>query len=144
MNAERALVPISLMDLGRGLDQCLATWRVPKDHNAQAAMDGHLEALSDLPADLVALAFTRAIKTLRFFPVPAEIRELVASEFSARRHTLSRLKAAKGKAEHEQAMERRRHDNAPVKAAEVQEIGRRLRSVNEAFRDRSRTMRAAE
>lgn len=116
-------------------------------------MDGHLEALSDLPADLVALAFTRAIKTLKFFPVPAEIRSLVASEFSALRHALSRLKAAKGKAEHEQLAELRREARASDKAEKVREIGKMLREMNASVEARTkavkggeipRTMRAAE
>jgi len=104
-------------------------------------MEGHLEALSDLPADLVALAFSRAIKTLKFFPVPAEIRSLVASEFSARRHTLSRLKAARGKAAHEQALERQRQARAPAKAAEVREIGERLRAMSDGMAARTKAMK---
>lgn len=141
VNAERALTPISLIALGRGLDVCLRTWRVPKDHDVAAAMEAHLDVLSDLPEDLVELAFSRARKTLKFFPVPAEIRSLVASEFSARRHTLSRLKAARGKAAHEQALERQRQERAPAKAAEVREIGERLRAMSDGVVARTKAMK---
>ena len=55
------------------------------------------EALDDLPADLLAKAVKLAIRQCRFFPVPAELRQLVEADLIERRAHLHRaMRLARG------------------------------------------------
>lgn len=54
----------------------------------------YVEAIQDIPADLLALAAKRAVRECRFWPRPADLREQVKPELSARRRALSRLEFA--------------------------------------------------
>jgi len=138
---ERMLAPAKPEDVAVVLGKTLVMWTPPKELNLQDAMPLYVHALSDLPIDLLRSAMAKATKSCEFFPRPATIRDQVASEFSARRHTLSRLKAARGKAAHEQALERQRQERAPAKAAEVREIGERLRAMSDGVVARTKAMK---
>lgn len=140
-DVERMLIPAKPEDVAVVLGKTLVMWTPPKDLNLQDAMPLYVQALSDLPIDLLRAAMAKAAKNCEFFPRPATIRDQVASEFSARRHTLSRLKAARGKAAHEQGLERQRQARAPAKAAEVRELGKRLRAMSDGMVARTKAMK---
>lgn len=44
---------------------------------SQAKLDGYYESLKDYPIEKIETAFSNAIGTLKFFPVPAELLELI-------------------------------------------------------------------
>ena len=76
----RAL-PSSRMDSAMSPDQ------------AKMAMLDKIDALSDLPADLVELARWRCMRNCKFSPSPAEIREQVKPEIDEREMASSIIKA---------------------------------------------------
>lgn len=58
----------------------------------------YISAVSDLPADLVTIACRRLLRSARFMPKPAEIREAVSEEFVVRQQTRLRLQLALSRA----------------------------------------------
>lgn len=60
----------------------------------------YVETLADIPDDLIAEAFNRVLRECKFWPRPAEIREMVAPDLSRRRTAVSRLQHALWKADH--------------------------------------------
>lgn len=63
------------------------------DEQAEMALFDQLEALEDLPADLVEIARKRAMKTCKFAPAPAEIMDLVKPEIEERQQVQAIIKA---------------------------------------------------
>jgi hypothetical protein len=59
---------------------------------ARLALAVYKSGLDDMPADLIDLAVRRALKSCRFRPSPAELRELIAEEWDERRARLNRLR----------------------------------------------------
>lgn len=74
------------------LAQTVAIFGVPA--NWKQIADFYLEALEDVPPDLALLAMKRIRMEKKFFPKPAEIREVIANELAVRRTTEMRLKHA--------------------------------------------------
>jgi hypothetical protein len=114
----------AVADLNRGLEpagealaivelrKALVIWPVPSTWQEAAPL--YVEALSDLPPDLLIKAMKRAVMTLKFFPRPVEIRDQVSAELSERRRMRSRAELIATKARREAAMKARR---APPAAA---------------------------
>jgi len=115
---EAALVPANSEALLVLADRTLALFPIPDNWEDQA--QAWYAAISDIPEDLIRLAFERVARNCRFWPRPAEVREQVASELFERRLSVRRLKAAaatlKRDAEAEERNQRRR---AAMKAAPV-------------------------
>lgn len=62
------------------------------DQEAALRLEVYADALSDLPADVLGLAFLEAVKTIKFFPSIAEIRTLAGREIGRRRYLEWRAK----------------------------------------------------
>lgn len=92
--AERALRPGGREVAGPALSflRRNVSWRIP-DMNADAVAL-YLDAIGDIPPDLLRLGAKRAVRDLRWWPSPADFRGCISAELSARRHALSRLRHA--------------------------------------------------
>lgn len=55
------------------------------DSEAEGRMELYAEQLSDIPFDILALGFAAAVRTLKFFPTVAELREMAMSQPAPRR-----------------------------------------------------------
>lgn len=68
----------------------------PRDDDEAASkvrFDIYHEALRDIPADILWLACMECMKTIKFFPMPAEIRNAAEALLRMRRIDLARMKA---------------------------------------------------
>jgi hypothetical protein len=54
----------------------------------------YLDALADMPPDLLVEAVRRVIRNVKFFPKPAEIRTAIAEELALRKLAVMRLELA--------------------------------------------------
>ena len=61
---------------------------------ADARLEIYSRALADMPADILNAACMEAVKTLKFFPKVAELRELAAKELGRRRWNKAMLEMA--------------------------------------------------
>lgn len=87
VRAERALFPAHPQEWALLMAKYLPLWGIKAvDWQAQAPL--YLEALANIPADLLQTAMAECAKTLKFFPKPAEIRETIESELSDRKSDL--------------------------------------------------------
>lgn len=66
------LAPVEPQRLAVMLGETLELWKLPANWADIAPL--YREALEDVPADLLELAFKHAIKTCKFFPTPSELR----------------------------------------------------------------------
>lgn len=78
-----ALTPVDEKALVVLLDRTLALWKLPDNWSEIAAF--YLEALRDLPIDLLEKALRHVRMTCKFLPKPAELREAVAKDLDERR-----------------------------------------------------------
>ena len=90
--AEDAIRPAGPLVLGAALSRLLSIYPRPREYDADRAMAGYLDALADLPADLVAAACEMTARTRRAWPTPADIREPVERELAERRRLANRLR----------------------------------------------------
>jgi len=95
--ARELLVPIAVDELMVLLAKTAKVWPLPADWDDTA--DFYVEALEDLPADLVHAALKHCRLTLKWFPKPAEMREPIARELERRNTVLRRLLAMKQRVE---------------------------------------------
>jgi hypothetical protein len=63
--------------------------------NWQKVAPFYLEALADVPADLVARGLKAVRMTCKWFPKPSELRQAMPDELSERRLVLARLRVAR-------------------------------------------------
>lgn len=77
-------------------DATFALWRDRLPENWSSIAGFYLEAVADVPADLVSEAFRRLRLNYRYpgFPKPADLRATVLDEMAQRRTILLRLKTA--------------------------------------------------
>lgn len=61
-----------------------------KPPNWETSSAIYVEALADLPPDLLATAVQQCIRTCRFFPKPAELRNAIADELAERLDAFNR------------------------------------------------------
>lgn len=90
------LTRVSPQELGVLLAKTAKVWPTPADWNETAEF--YVEALEDMPADLVHSALKHCRLTLKWFPKPAELREPVQRELERRQTVLRRLKAMQQRA----------------------------------------------
>lgn len=94
---ERSLTPATesqIVEALAMLEFALPVGRNMPEVSADARAAIYLKALSDVPADILNAACMDAVKTLKFFPKVAELRELAAPEIGRRqwaRMTLKRM-----------------------------------------------------
>jgi hypothetical protein len=71
------------------------------DVEAEARMELYAEQLADIPYDMLGPAFAAAIRTLKFFPTIAELRDLATAQPAPprrrRQHRIEMLLAAHGR-----------------------------------------------
>lgn len=88
--ARRCLEVASEDELLVKLRESLSVFDLPENWDVQAKP--YVDALRDLPADLVGRALDHVVRTYKFkFPKPASIRESVEQELSDRHATVGRL-----------------------------------------------------
>jgi hypothetical protein len=98
---QRAAIPAAYADVERSLQgstpehiaAVLGTisCALPKrqtDADAQAMLEVYIRALADIPPDILEHAGMEAVKTCKFFPKVAELRELARPEMSMRKWRL--------------------------------------------------------
>ena len=90
--AQEALRPVDPRTAAALVAQTVAIYGVPA--NWVQIADFYLEALEDVPADLAILAMRRVRMQKKFFPKPAELREVIADDLAARRTAALRLQHA--------------------------------------------------
>ncbi len=56
------------------------------DQEARVRLEVYADALSDIPADILGVAFLEAVKTIKFFPSIAELRALAHAEALRRKY----------------------------------------------------------
>lgn len=83
LEARKGLESINPKTLAVMLEETLALWPLPPNFGVTAKF--YREALEDVPADLVAKALKQIRLSSKFFPKPAEIRELIRDELTRRR-----------------------------------------------------------
>lgn len=84
---------------------------------AKIRLDVYADALQDLPADILGMAFVEAIKTVKFFPAVAELRAIADKELNRRRFM-------RWKVEH--LLSKHERDAQPQISAEEREEVRKL------------------
>lgn len=102
-STEAALVPATREAIAVGLNTLLDAMNPPRNADAQDAMAEwwernrgiYVEALADLPADLLAHASACVIRASPFMPKPADIRRHVERELGERASGLLRLQMAR-------------------------------------------------
>ena len=90
--AKRALTPASPEQAAVLLEETLELYGAPKNWDQIAQF--YLEAVSDMPLDLIRETLKQVRLNCKFFPKPAEIREPIREEMARRKAALSRLKTA--------------------------------------------------
>lgn len=91
--------------------------------------DDYLDVLSDLPAIAIALAVRACIAECTFYPLPAEIRRRVPSEYGDCRHKLRRLRTALMVSEHAEAD--RQQPRGPDRAGTTAELAKEIAATAE-------------
>lgn len=111
------LVPADPVDIGRKLDATMQLWRLPVAWREVAEF--YVEALEELPADLVDLALRRVRARHKYpeAPKPAEFVEAVRDDLAARKLAKLRLGRALSKARRDEST--RRAVRGPVVAVDV-------------------------
>lgn len=92
---EKSLVPATATEIGSALamlDFALPMGRNMPAVSAEARAKIYVKALSDIPVDVLNDACMEAVKTLKFFPKVAELRELAAPELARRNWNLATLR----------------------------------------------------
>lgn len=91
---EQSLRPVDPRKLAVLLDKTMRLWRLPADWETVSGF--YLEALEDLPDDLFEAALKRVRMTHKYpdAPKPADFRQAVEAELTARKLTVMRLKTA--------------------------------------------------
>lgn len=84
------LRPLPRKELFVLLGRTLMLWKLPDDWDDTAAF--YVEALEDVPADLVQVALKHARLSIKWFPKPCELREPILDELARRRAVLTRLR----------------------------------------------------
>jgi hypothetical protein len=90
--AERALEPGGPDAAGAALRYLKPNW--PDQKLTAEGVAVYVEAIKDIPADLLSLAARRAVAECSFWPRPADFRKQIREELSGRRRVLSRLEFA--------------------------------------------------
>lgn len=89
---ERSLEPAETAVVAGLLAETLLIFGTPPNWDKTAKF--YLEALEDVPGDLVRSALREVRLTSKFFPKPAELRKPIGEEFARRKAAASLLKAA--------------------------------------------------
>ena len=99
--ADSGLVPIDVKTLTVEIDRTLALWAVPDNWSETAPF--YLEALADVPPDLVAVALRSLRRHRRWntFPKPADLFAPIEDDLAQRRAERNRIAAALAKARRE-------------------------------------------
>lgn len=88
---EPATIPADPKQVAVLLEQTLAIYGAPDNWSETAEF--YLEALEDVPLDLVEKALKHVRLNLKWFPKPSELREPIREELAHRETTVSRLGA---------------------------------------------------
>lgn len=88
-HAKAAVEPIDPRSLAVMLERTLDVWTLPPNWDDVAEF--YVEALEDVPLDLVHSALKHLRMTIKWFPKPCELRSSVTLELDRRRHVLRRL-----------------------------------------------------
>jgi hypothetical protein len=97
----RSLTPCDPKRAALMLGQTVELYGVPNNWDRIATF--YLEAVADVPPDLLALALRRIRLESKWFPKPAEIRAAIDAELSERKTAAFRLRLAMKAAQHEAA-----------------------------------------
>jgi hypothetical protein len=122
MAVESSLTPMDQKGLAMLLVQTLNLYGAPE--NWAAIADFYLEALADVPADLVPQTMKNVRMTCKWFPKPSEFRDAVPEDFRRRRLALARLRVARLNAVPERVVDHK--PLTPAQQAEIDAIKARL------------------
>ena len=103
--ARSFLAPTDPKALAVQLVQTLDLYGLPENWGRIAKF--YLEALADVPADLVAETMRTARMTLKWFPKPSELRDCIPEEARRRRLALARMRVALTNAKSEPIADRK-------------------------------------
>ncbi len=94
LEAQVGLQPMDRRELAVKLDKTLTLWAAPEGFEVTAEF--YLEALEDLPADLVEAALKQVRMTYRYpsMPKPADFRSAVVAELGRRQRQARKLEIA--------------------------------------------------
>ena len=106
LEAESQLKPVNIKLVAVELNRTLAIWKLPERDDF--TLDFYIEALEDLPEDLVlaALKSVRLSHKWNFMPTPGDFRLAVADEFHGRQNVLANLSLTLAVAERDEINEK--------------------------------------
>lgn len=94
-HARAAVVPVTTKALAVLLAKTAKLWKLPEEWDDIAEF--YVEALDDVPLDLVQSALKHVRLNSKWFPKPSEIRASVTLELDRRRHVLRRIEVMEQK-----------------------------------------------